>query len=83
MRVHDITTGAPKRNSCCGNEGSGSRQIRQRASCVQIFTLLLSILACLLGIFALLVASRKIKLNGKLARLYLSYWFYVLKNDIA
>ena len=37
---------------------------RSFANCVQIFTLLLSILACIIGILALLVASGIVKLNG-------------------
>ena len=45
---------------------------KQRTSCVQIFALLLSILACLIGIFALVVASGKVKLdNGKFVRSYI------------
>ena len=37
---------------------------RSCANCVQIFTLPLSILACIIGILALLVASGIVKLNG-------------------
>ena len=59
--VRDIKTGVPERDSYYHKESSR----KQRASCVQIFTLLLSILACLIGTFALLVALGKIKLNGK------------------
>jgi hypothetical protein len=54
---------------------------RSCANCVQIFTLPLSILACIIGILALLVASGIVKLNGTFVRLNIFSFMYYFKND--
>ena len=72
--IRDTKTGAPSRYSC----GNGAR--KQRANCVQIFTLLLSILACIIGILAFLVASGNVKLKGKFVRLYILGFMYYFQE---
>lgn len=62
--IRDTKTGSSKRHSPHEIKSSG----KKRAGVVQIFTLLLSLLASLIAILALLVASGKVKLNGKVLR---------------
>ena len=64
--IGDTRSGRPSKNSY-NNESTR----KQHASCIQIFTLLLSVLACGIAILALLVASGKVHLSGKFVRLYI------------
>lgn len=58
--IRDTRSGRPCKHSYY-NESTR----KQHASCIQIFTLLLSLLACGIAILALLVALGSVKLNGK------------------
>ena len=63
--IRDTRSGRPSQHSH-KNDSTG----KQHASCIQIFTLLLSGLACGLAILALLAASGSVKLRGKFVCLY-------------
>ena len=76
--IRDIKSDSSKKHSYGDKSGSG----KERANCVQIFTLLLSVVACLIGILALLVASGKVKLNGKFVRLYIYLGFMYYFNNV-
>ena len=68
-------------NGVYNNIKSGAPNSYGNANCVQIFTLPLSILACIIGILALLVASGIVKLNGTFVRLNIFSFMYYFKND--
>ena len=61
--VRDTGTGKPKSSS----RDSFSPH-KRHTSCIQVFTLLLSVLAILIGVLSLLMASRIVQLNSKFVR---------------
>ena len=70
--IRDIKTGSSNKHSHRDKSSS-----KHRARLLQILTLLWSILACLIAVIALLVASGKIKMNGKFVHLYI-FFLHVL-----